>query len=76
MAVERFVVGVGQNALAGGEFLLMAARPVLEPRTRICGLPRVLMDIAVAGVGVSVTVQDGIVVQPGCYWRSSDNSVV
>jgi CO/xanthine dehydrogenase FAD-binding subunit len=58
MAVEDFVTGVGTNALAPGEFLLglRLARPA--PRTADAYLrfiPRTEMDIAVAGCGVSVT---------------------
>jgi len=58
LPVEDFVVGVGRNALAAGEFLLglKLARPA--PRTADAYLrfiPRTEMDIAVAGCGVSVT---------------------
>ncbi|MEC7418908.1 MAG: xanthine dehydrogenase family protein subunit M [Pseudomonadota bacterium] len=63
MAVERFVVGVGRNALADGEFLLGVKLPRPGVGTKDAYLrftPRTEMDIAVAGVGVSVTVQDGI----------------
>lgn len=64
LAVEDFVVGVGRNALAPGEFLLglRLARPA--PRTADAYLrfiPRTEMDIAVAGCGVSVTLDaDGV----------------
>jgi CO/xanthine dehydrogenase FAD-binding subunit len=60
--VESFVVGVGKNALQPGEFLIGVkfARPA--PRTADAYLrfiPRTEMDIAVAGAGVSVTLDAG-----------------
>ena len=58
LAVERFVVGVGKNALAPGEFLLGLKLPVPAARTSDAYLrfiPRTEMDIAVVGAGVSVT---------------------
>ena len=64
LAVEDFVVGVGQNALADGEFLLgvMLRRPQASTKDAYLRFtPRTEMDIAVAGVGVSVTL-DG----PNC----------
>jgi len=58
MAVEDFVTGVGKNALAAGEFLLGLRLQRPGPRTADAYLrfiPRTEMDIAVAGCGVSVT---------------------
>ena len=62
LPVEQFVTGVGRNALAAGEVLvgLRFARP--KGRTSDAYLrfiPRTEMDIAVAGVGVSVTLDAG-----------------
>jgi len=59
MPVESFVVGVGKNALKPGEFLLglKFKRPDKgsgDAYQRF--IPRTEMDIAVAGVGVRVTV--------------------
>jgi CO/xanthine dehydrogenase FAD-binding subunit len=56
--VETFVVGVGKNALRPGEFLL--GLKFERPRARTADaylrfIPRTEMDIAVAGAGVSVT---------------------
>ena len=59
--VEDFVVGVGKNALAPGEFLLGLRIPRPGPRQSSAYLrftPRTEMDIAVAGCGVSVTLDD------------------
>lgn len=61
--VEDFLVGVGQNSLAPGEFLLGLKLPMPGPNTKDAYLrftPRTEMDIAVAGVGVSLTVTDGL----------------
>ena len=58
LAVEDFVIGVGQNALATGEFLLGVKLRRPQASTRDAYLrftPRTEMDIAVAGVGVSVS---------------------
>ena len=63
MAVEDFVVGVGRNALSDGEFLLGVKLPRPGAGTKDAYLrftPRTEMDIAVAGVGVSITLQDGV----------------
>jgi carbon-monoxide dehydrogenase medium subunit len=63
LPVEDFVVGVGQNALAEGEFLLGLKLPMPGAQTKDAYLrftPRTEMDIAVAGVGVSLSVVDGI----------------
>lgn len=61
--VEDFLVGVGKNALAPGEFLLGLRLPMPSANTKDAYLrftPRTEMDIAVAGVGVSLTVTDGL----------------
>jgi len=58
IAVEDFVTGVGTNALEPGEFLLglKIPRPVQGSRDAYLRfIPRTEMDIAVAGCGVSVT---------------------
>jgi CO/xanthine dehydrogenase FAD-binding subunit len=58
LPVEDFVVGVGRNALAVGEFLLGLKLAPPAPRTADAYLrfiPRTEMDIAVASCGVSVT---------------------
>lgn len=62
MPVESFVVGVGKNALKPGEFLLgikfqRPAKGTSDAYLRF--IPRTEMDIAVAGVGVSITVDAG-----------------
>ncbi len=56
--VEDFVVGVGKNALAPGEFLLGLKIPTPtagQSSAYLRFIPRTEMDIAVAGCGVSVT---------------------
>ena len=58
LAAEDFVTGVGQNALATGEFLLgvKLRRPQVSTKDAYLRFtPRTEMDIAVAGVGVSVS---------------------
>jgi CO/xanthine dehydrogenase FAD-binding subunit len=64
MAVEDFVTGVATNALEQNEFLLGLKIRRPAPRSGDAYLrfiPRTEMDIAVAGCGVSVTLdQDGI----------------
>ena len=60
IAVEDFVTGVGSNALEPGEFLLGLKIPTPSANTKDAYLrfiPRTEMDIAVAGCGVSVTVE-------------------
>jgi CO/xanthine dehydrogenase FAD-binding subunit len=60
LAVEEFVTGVGTNALSDGEFLLGIKVPRPGANTKDAYLrfiPRTEMDIAVAGCGVSVTVE-------------------
>lgn len=59
LPVENFVVGVGKNALAPGELLLGLEVPRPHGRSGDAYLrfiPRTEMDIAVAGCGVSLTV--------------------
>lgn len=64
LPVEEFVTGVGTNALADGELLLGLVFATPRAGTADAYLrfiPRTEMDIAVAGAGVSVTVDaDGI----------------
>ena len=63
MLVEDFVVGVGKNALQEGEFLLGVKFAMPKASTKDAYLrftPRTEMDIAVAGVGVRVSVENGI----------------
>ncbi len=60
LPVEDFVTGVGTNALEPGEFLLGLQIPTPGANSRDAYLrfiPRTEMDIAVAGCGVSVTVE-------------------
>ena len=60
LAVEEFVTGVGKNALAESEILLGLKVPTPASNSRDAYLrfiPRTEMDIAVAGVGVSVTME-------------------
>ncbi len=59
--VEAFVVGVGKNQLAPGEFLVALKLPHPGPRSADAYLrfiPRTEMDIAVAGAGVRVTLDE------------------
>ena len=63
MPVEDFVIGVGKNALLEGEFLLGVKFAMPKTSTKDAYLrftPRTEMDIAVAGVGVRVSVENGI----------------
>ena len=58
LAAEDFVVGVGKNALAAGEFLLGVSFPTPPSRSGDAYLrfiPRTEMDIAVAGAGVRLS---------------------
>jgi len=60
LPVEEFVTGVGTNALTDGEFLLgiKVPRPAANNKDAYLRfIPRTEMDIAVAGCGVSVTVE-------------------
>lgn len=61
VSVEEFVTGVGTNVLADNEILLGLTFPNPPARTGDAYLrfiPRTEMDIAVAGAGVSVTLDD------------------
>ena len=61
LAVEDFLVGPNQNALASGEFLVELILPRPTPASSDAYLrltPRTEMDIAVAGAGVSITVDE------------------
>lgn len=61
LAVEDFVTGVGTNALADGEILVGLKFPNHGPRTADAYLrfiPRTEMDIAVAGAGVCLALDD------------------
>ncbi len=62
--VEEFVTGVGRNALDAGEFLLglKIPRPASNSSDAYLRfIPRTEMDIAVAGAGVSLTLEaDGV----------------
>ncbi|MDB9916541.1 xanthine dehydrogenase family protein subunit M [Pseudomonadales bacterium] len=58
VAVEDFVTGVGRNCMQSGELLqrILVARPAPGSRDAYLRfIPRTEMDIAVAGAGVSVT---------------------
>lgn len=58
LPVEEFLVGPGQNALNDDELLVQLVLPKPVPGTADAYLrltPRTEMDIAVAGVGVSIT---------------------
>lgn len=62
LPVEKFVTGVGKNALQPGEFLVGLKIPRPAGRSADAYLrfiPRTEMDIAVAGCGVSVTLDAG-----------------
>ena len=61
VAVEDFVTGVGQNCMGDGELLRTIHVPAPAANTKDAYLrfiPRTEMDIAVAGAGVSVTLDD------------------
>lgn len=61
LAVEDFVVGVQENALEPGEFVVGVRMPRPSGATADAYLrfiPRTEMDIAVAGAGVSVTLDE------------------
>lgn len=60
--VEEFATGPGQNVLAKGELVDSVLLPVRPPHSGDAYLrfiPRTEMDIAVVGVGVSVSLDDG-----------------
>ncbi|HWY88354.1 MAG TPA: xanthine dehydrogenase family protein subunit M [Gemmataceae bacterium] len=59
--VEKFCTGPGKNVLERGEFLVSLRLPPPRPHTGAAYLrfiPRNEMDIAVAGAGVAVTLDD------------------
>lgn len=61
LPVEEFVTGVGQNCLEKGELLrlITIAKPAANTSDAYLRfIPRTEMDIAVAGAGVSVTLDD------------------
>ena len=61
MPVENFVTGVGSNALEAGEFLIGLRIPRPSARSSDAYLrfiPRTEMDIAVAGAGVALTLDE------------------
>ncbi|MCY4277327.1 MAG: FAD binding domain-containing protein [Gammaproteobacteria bacterium] len=61
LPVEEFVVGVQSNALEAGEFVVGVRMPHPGARTADAYLrfiPRTEMDIAVAGAGVSITLDE------------------
>lgn len=60
---ESFCTGPGSTVLQPGELLVSIQLPPPQPRSGACYLrfiPRNEMDIAVAGAGVAVTVEDGV----------------
>jgi CO/xanthine dehydrogenase FAD-binding subunit len=62
LAVENFCSGPGRNALQPGELLVSLHLPPPEPGSGaryLRFIPRNEMDIAVAGAGVSVTLDNG-----------------
>lgn len=61
VAVEKFCTGPGKNVLERGEFLVSFRLPPPKPRSGAAYLrfiPRNEMDIAVAGAGVAVTLDE------------------
>lgn len=61
--VENFCTGPGRTVLAPGELLVSLHLPPPEPRSGaryLRFIPRNEMDIAVAGVGAAVTLEDGV----------------
>ncbi len=66
--VAEFVTGPGQSVLSKGEFLLalrIASRPLRSADAYLRFIPRTEMDIAVAGAGVDITLDDD-----GCCTRA------
>ena len=62
LAVEDFCTAPGQNALEDGELLVSLHFPAPKPNSGaryLRFIPRNEMDIAVAGAGVSVEIEDG-----------------
>jgi carbon-monoxide dehydrogenase medium subunit len=63
MPVEKFPAGPGRTNLAPGEILVSFTLPPRPPGSSDAYLrmiPRTEMDIAVVGVGVSLTLKDGV----------------
>ena len=61
LPVEEFLIGPGQNALEDDELLVQLILPKPSPDTSDAYLrltPRTEMDIAVAGAGVSITLDN------------------
>jgi CO/xanthine dehydrogenase FAD-binding subunit len=61
--VEDFCIAPGKNSLQPGEMLVSINVPVPAPRSGahyLRFIPRNEMDIAVAGAGVAVTLEDGV----------------
>lgn len=61
-AVEDLLAGPGRTTLARGEFVLEIILPAREPRSAdayLRSIPRTEMDIAVVGVGISLTCDSG-----------------
>ena len=64
LAVEDFCTAPGQNALEDGELLVSIHFPAPKPNSGaryLRFIPRNEMDIAVAGAGVSVELEDGVI---------------
>ena len=80
LPVEEFPVGPGRTALGPGEILVSFAlppRPKGSADAYLRMIPRTEMDIAVVGLGVSLTLENGVVraarvglgaVAPTCCW--------
>jgi carbon-monoxide dehydrogenase medium subunit len=65
IAVEDFCSAPGKNTLTEGELLISLQIPTLKPRSAaryLRFIPRNEMDIAVAGAGVSVELENGNIV--------------
>jgi carbon-monoxide dehydrogenase medium subunit len=64
VAVEDFCTAPGVNVLEPGEILVSLSIPTPPPGSGACYLrfiPRNEMDIAVAGAGVAVTLENGMI---------------
>ncbi len=62
MAVENIPTGPGKTSLKKGEIIESISLPKKQPKSGDAYLrfiPRTEMDIAVVGVGVSVTLDEG-----------------
>jgi CO/xanthine dehydrogenase FAD-binding subunit len=63
IAAENFCTGPGRNSLEPGELLVSLHLPPVEKRSGsqyLRFIPRNEMDIAVAGAGVAVSIEDGV----------------